>query len=82
MADNSDFDVIKMKNLDKGTILKVSRNIMNGRLFVEFSSNNPRIVLQKNFQNSIVGKRECDDFAKSIKNTNQLRAYFGLKAAK
>jgi len=82
MADNTDFQIIKKKDLDKDTTLKVSRNIMNGRLFVEYSSNNPRIVLQKNFQNSIIGKRECDDFAKSIKNTNQLRAYFGLKAVK
>lgn len=78
MSVNTDFKLIKEKNLDEETVLKISKNIMSGRIFVEFSSQNPRITLQKNFQDSLDGKRASEEFAKSIKNTAQLRAYFGL----
>ncbi|HEY5236469.1 MAG TPA: hypothetical protein VIJ14_09850 [Rhabdochlamydiaceae bacterium] len=78
MTVQTDFKLIKEKNLDENTVLKVSKNIMSGRIFVEFSSENPRIVLQKNFQDSIDGKKEADIFSKSIKSTNQLKSYFGL----
>lgn len=81
MGVNSDFVLIKEKKIDKGTTLKVSQNLMSGRIFVEFISNNPRIVLQKNFQDTLDGKRESEQFAKSIRSTDQLREYFGLKKA-
>lgn len=79
MSVNSDFKLLKEKKIDKSTTLKVSQNLMSGRIFVEFVSNNPRIVLQKNFQNSLDGKLESEKFAKSIKSTDQLKEYFGLK---
>ena len=79
MSVNTDFKLIKEKKIDKNTILKVTQNLMSGRIFVEFVSNNPRIVLQKNFQNSLDGKLESEKFAKSIKSTEQLKEYFGLK---
>lgn len=79
MPVNTDFKLIKEKKVDKGTTLKVSKNLMSGRIFVEFISNNPRIVLQRNFQDTMDGKLKSEEFAKSIKSTNQLREYFGLK---
>jgi hypothetical protein len=79
MSIGTDFKVIKEKRIDKETTLTVTKNIMSGRIFVEFVSDSPRIVLQKNFQDSIFGKMESEKFAKSIKNTNQLREYFGIK---
>lgn len=82
MSTNSDFKVIKEKKLDKETKLKISQSLMTGRIFVEFTSTNPRIVLQKNFQDTYEGKLESDEFAKSIKNTSQLREYFGIKENK
>ncbi len=77
MAD--DFELIEENFLDKNTTLKISKNIMSGRLFVEFSSTKPRVVLQKNYQDSIIGNQEAYDFANSIKNTEELLKYFGIK---
>jgi len=74
----TDFKLIKEKKLDEETTVRVTKNIMSGRIFVQFTSNNPRMVIQKNFQDDIFGKIESEKFVKSIKNTKQLRAYFGL----
>jgi hypothetical protein len=79
MATPTDFKLIREKSLDKETHLKITKNIMSGRIFVEFKSQNPNITLQKSFQDSIHGKLESEKFAKSIRNTAQLREYFGIK---
>lgn len=79
MVTGTDFKIVKEKKLDKETTLKISKNIMNGRIFVEFSSVSPNIVLQKNFQDSYDGKAQSEEFAKSIRNTQELREYFGIK---
>ena len=75
----TDFKTLKDKKLDKNTSLKIKKNLMSGRIFVEFTSVEPRIVLQKNFQDSLHGKQESEEFARSIKNTEQLLDYFGIK---
>ena len=75
----TDFKLVKEKKVDKETTLRIKKNLMSGRIFVEFTSENPRIVLQKNFQDSWDGKLKSEEFAKSIKSTDQLRAYFGIK---
>lgn len=79
MSTNTDFKLIREKKVDKDTTLKVTKNIMSGRIFVEFTADNPRIVLQKNFQDSLYGKIKSEEFARSIKSIDQLREYFGLK---
>jgi hypothetical protein len=79
MAVNTDFRTIREKKIDEETILKVSQNLMSGRIFVKFVSDNPRIVLEKNFQDSYDGKLKSEEFAKSIRSTEQLREYFGIK---
>jgi hypothetical protein len=79
MSTNTDFKLLKEKKLDKETTLKVTKNLMSGRIFVEFASVNNRLTLQKNFQDSLDGKMKSEEFAKSIKNTEQLRSYFGIK---
>ena len=75
---HTDFKLVKKKDLDDNTTLKITKNLMNGRLFVEFVSLSPKIVLQKNFENSMFGKIECDKFANSIKNIDDLKSYFGI----
>lgn len=77
MAD--DFELIEETYLDDNTVLKISKNIMSGRVFVEFSSTKPRVVLQKNFQDTILGNRDANDFSNSITNTSELLQYFGIK---
>ena len=79
MPTSPDFKVLKEKKIDEETTLKVTKNLMSGRIFVEFISVDPRIVLQKNFQDSRLGKRESEEFSKSITSTDQLREYFGLE---
>ena len=49
------------------------------RIYVEFSSQNPRLKVQKNFQNNIFGKRQADAFAESMKSVADLKAYFKIK---
>lgn len=77
ISTSADFKLIREKQLDKNATLKITQNHMSGRIFVEFRSDVPRITLQRNFQDSIFGKMESERFAKSIKNTDQLIAYFG-----
>ena len=79
MSTNADFKTIKEKKLDKETTLKISKNNMSGRIFVEFNSKNPNIVLQKNFQDTIDGRKQAEDFSKSISTKNQLINYFSPK---
>ena len=79
MAPGSDFKILKEKKLDRGTTLKITKNAMSGRIFVEFTCKEPKIVLQKNFDNSLHGRKESEEFSKSIKNTKQLLEYFGLR---
>lgn len=70
--------VIKTKKLDKDTTLKVIKNELSGRIFVEFSGMSGKLVLQRNFQDSLIGIRESEKFQKIIKNTKDLKKYFGL----
>ena len=79
MSTNSDFKTIKEKKLDRETILKVTKNNMNGRIFVEFSSKNPNILIQKNFQDTIEGRRQAEEFTKKIKDKNELVTYIAKK---
>ena len=79
MSENSDFKINKSKKLDKNTTLKISENLMSGRIFVEFKSVTPSITLQKNFQNTYDGREQSETFANSIRDTEDLIEYFGRK---
>ena len=74
----SDFKLIKEKKVDKNTRLTITKNLMSGRIFVEFVSDNPRLTLQKNFQDSLDGKNRSVEFSKSIRSTADMHRYFGL----
>ena len=76
MAINGDFKIIKEKTIDSLILLRISKNIMSGRIFVEFKLENPKLLLQKNFQDSAEGKQKSEEFAKSIKSVDQLMNYF------
>jgi hypothetical protein len=75
---NFENKILKKKRLDKESHLKISQNEMSGRIFVEFSSENGKLVLQKSFQNTYEGNKEAQAFSKTIKNIDQLRKHFGL----
>ena len=78
MAIATDYKLIKEKRIDKETTLTISQHLMSKRIFVEFASKNFGLVLQKTFQDTLDGKMASEAFAKSIKSTGQLKAYFGL----
>jgi hypothetical protein len=75
---NFENKILKKKKLDKETSLKISQNEMSGRIFVEFSSENGKLVVQKSFQNTYEGNKEAQAFSKTIKNMDGLRKHFGL----
>lgn len=70
--------VIKTKKLGKDFLLQVSENKYTKRIFVDFSSLDGKIKIQKSFQDSFEGKRDAKDFEKRFKTLNELRKYFGL----
>lgn len=76
---NIEYRVIKNKKVDKETNLKVLKNVALSRLSVEFSSDVCKLVVQKTFQDTHDGRTAAEEFQKSIKSTNDLKKYFGVK---
>jgi hypothetical protein len=77
-----DFKLLKSKEIDTDTFLRISKNLMSGRIFVEFSCKNPNLMIQKNFEDSLYGKKQADTFSKTFKNADQIRKYFKIKTEK
>lgn len=69
--------LLKDKALDAETKLTVTK--INGRIVVEFRHNSGKMVKQRSFQDSYEGRKEAVTFSKTIKNTKDLRKYFGMK---
>lgn len=78
MTNGTDFKLLSEKKIDLETTLTVTQNLMSHRIFVQFTTNKPRMVLQRNFQDDYFGQKESKKFAKSIRSTNDLRKHFGL----
>lgn len=76
---NFENKILKKKKLDKEANLKISQNEMSGRIFVEFSSENGKLTLQKSFQNTHEGNLEAQAFSKTIKSIKDLKKYFRIK---
>lgn len=74
-----DFKVMKKKKLDEETNLRVLKNTALGRISVEFSSDTCKLIVQKSFQNTHEGRKEADEFSKTIKSTDDLKRYFGIQ---
>ena len=74
-----DTKILKDKKLGKDLTLKVIQHSTNGRIFVEFISNDGKLVLQKSFQNTYEGEKESLVFQKSMKSIRDLKKYFGLE---
>lgn len=71
--------VLKKKALDKELTLTVTKVDSGNKIVVEFRHVSGKMVRQKSFQDNYEGRAEADVFAKSIKNTKELRKYFGIK---
>lgn len=72
-----EYKIKKQKKLEKELNLKIYEDPYNSRLFVEFSSDDRKFILQRSFQNTIFGQKECDEFSKSLKNLKDLKTRLG-----
>jgi len=70
--------VTKTKKIDKELTLKVIQNEINGRVFVEFSSADGKLVVQKSFQNTHMGKKELAAFEGKFKSIKEFKTYLGI----
>jgi hypothetical protein len=71
--------VLRKKKLDKELSLKVTKNEASERIFVEFSSKDGKMVLQRSFQDTYHGRLDADSFGESIKSIDELSAHFKAK---
>lgn len=71
--------ILKKKKLDKELNLKITQNEMSGRIFVEFSTESGKMVVQKSFQDNYEGQKEAEAFQKSMKNMRDFKKYLGIK---
>jgi len=67
--------VIKSKKLGKDAILQVSVNEISKRIFVDFSSADGRLKVQKSFQDNYQGKQEAKIFEKRFKSLTEIKKY-------
>ena len=74
-----DTKVLKKKKLDKDLNLKVSRNEASERIFVEFSSRDGKLVIQKSFQDTYLGRLDAEKFEKTFTVFEDLQRYFKIK---
>ena len=72
-----DHKVTKQKKLEKELNLKISEDVYSNRIFVEFSSDDRKLVLQRSFQNTYFGQKESVEFSKSLKNLKDLQNRLG-----
>jgi len=71
--------VVKTKKLGKDALMQVSINEIAKRIFVDFSSVDGRIKIQKSFQDTFEGKKLAKEFEKRFKNLNEIKGYLGIK---
>jgi len=76
---NFENKVIKKKKLDKELTLRVLQNEMSGRIFVEFASEDGKLIVQKSFQDNYEGNKEAAEFQKRFKTIKELRKYLGYE---
>ena len=72
-----EYKVIKQKKLDKELNLKISEDPYSSRIYVEFSSDDKKLILQRSFQNTYAGQAESTEFSKSLKNIKDLEKRLG-----
>jgi hypothetical protein len=71
--------ITKTKKLGKDALLQISINDISKRIFVDFSSVDGRLKVQKSFQNNFEGKKQAREFEGSFKNLKDIKKYFGME---
>ncbi len=70
--------VVKTKKIGKDLVLQISENDHSERIFVDFSTVDGKLKLQKSFQRNFEGKKEAKEFQGKFKSVTDLKKYFGL----
>jgi hypothetical protein len=76
---NLELKIVKNRKLDKELTLKVMRHKAAERIFVEFTSKDGRLVVQKSFQDNFRGRSEAKIFEDKFKSIGDLKRHFGFK---
>lgn len=74
-----DTKVLRKKKLDKDLTLKVSKNDSSERIFVEFSSKDGKLVIQRSFQDTYYGRLEATKFEESFKTIEDFKAHLKME---
>ena len=59
---NFENKIIKQTKVDSLITLTVSKNLISGKIFVEFLSKDGKLKLQRNFDNTVIGIEEARKF--------------------
>jgi hypothetical protein len=70
--------IVKTKKIGGNIVLEVSENEYLGKIFVDFSTTDGKLKVQKTFRNNFEGKKQAQDFQKKFKSLEDLKKYFGL----
>jgi hypothetical protein len=75
-----EYKIKKQKKLNNELNLCVTEDPYNLRIFVEFYSDDRKLILQRSFQNTFFGVQDSETFAKSLKNLSELKIRLGYSA--
>lgn len=70
---------VKKVKLDTELTLKVSKNENSKRIFVEYKSEDGKLVVQKSFQDTLSGNSQADTFQEKFKTITDLKKYLRLE---
>ena len=76
---NLEYKVVRKKKLDKELTLRILKHKVAERIFVEFSSKDGKMLLQKSFQDNFRGREEAKSFEDKYKTISDLRKHFGFE---
>jgi hypothetical protein len=74
-----DTKVIDKRKVDKELSIKISKNDASERIFVEFSSKDGKLVLQRSFQDTHYGRIDAAKFENHFKTIEEFKAHFKIK---
>lgn len=77
-----DLKVIKKKKVDSKSTMTISENMTGDRVFIEFSTNDGRLRLEKSFPASGLGIRDAGLFQDRFRSTDDLLKYFNIPKEK
>jgi len=74
-----DDKILKQEDLEGGLLLKVTINKASERIFVEFSSSDGKLVVQRSYPDSFAGQIQADIFKVKFKSLTDLKTYLKFK---